>query len=346
MQPHMQQKFFLSLSIASTFRNSQPDGENADDKAQTSAPNPKTPLPPVGSAQPDFHKVAYVEWGDPQGEHIICVHGLARNARDFDPLAERLSRRACVVCPDIVGRGRSDWLRDPDVFFGYTYAQYMSDITALIARLGADQVDWVGTSLGGLLGMMMAAAPRSPVRRLVMNDVGPQVPVGLWDVLLGYLASEQVFGSPDDLRQFIQDHYCGVDKFGVLTEAQLRHMTKYSERKLSDGKVGLAFDHEVMRFPKWMQDNNQLKVLKWWDVWKRVRCPVLVLRGENSGALEMETAERMRKEGPRACVVTIPGCGHAPSLMSDAQITLVDTWLKTMEIDRKSVEALGASLQS
>lgn len=338
MEPRVHQKYFFSLSVESALWNSH-------GKAPTSAPDPNTPSPTVGSAPPDFHQVAYLEWGDPQCEHIICVHGIARNARDFDFLAERLSRRACVVCPDIVGRGRSDWLRDPDVFFGYTYAQYMHDVTALIARVGVDQVDWVGTSLGGLLGMMMAAAPRSPVRRLVMNDVGPKVPAGLWQVLLGYLAKEQIFGSPDELREFLRENYCGKDKFGDLTEAQLGHMTKYSERRLLDGKIGLAFDHEVVRVPKWMQDNNkQFDDIEYWDVWKRVRCPVLVLRGSNSRALETETAERMHKEGPRACIVTIPDCGHAPSLMNDAQITLIDTWLKTMEIDQNSVKALGASV--
>ena len=175
------------------------------------APPEDTPELSPGTAPPDFHEVAYVERGDPQCDHIICVHGIARNARDLDFLAERLSRRACVVCPDVIGRGRSDWLCDPDTYrtFGYTYAQYMLDATALIARLGVDEVDWVGTSLGGLLGMMMAAAPRSPVRRLVMNDVGPRVTADLQRLLVSYLAEEHIFASPDELREFMRTHYSG-----------------------------------------------------------------------------------------------------------------------------------------
>lgn len=358
MKLRFQQRFLLSLSVTSALQNagmfrpvqsSEPEsGQEAARPGGSEATAPAQPSPPpIGSAPADFHRIAYTQWGDPHNEHIVCVHGFARNGRDFDFLAERLSTRACVVCPDVVGRGRSDWLRDPTTNFGYSYAQYMLDITSLIGCFGVHEVDWVGTSLGGLLGMMMAAAPRSPVRRLVMNDVGPQLPASLTPSLLDYLADEHIFSSPEELREFLREHYCGTTKFGNLTEVQLRHMAKYSERRLPDGRMGLAFDHENMSYSKWMRDNNiPFEDVTLWDVWANVRCPVLVLHGANSPVLLEETVMRMHQEGPRANVVTIPDCGHAPSLMSDAQITLIDTWLKTTEIDQNVVAALGAAART
>lgn len=366
------QRSLLCLSIASAQRNagilkpkpvSLPQEAAAPATTETGAAQsePLTPLS-VAPTIPDFHRLAYVEWGDPEcARTILCVHGFARNGRDFDLLAERLSGSARVVCPDMAGRGRSDRLSDPPLDgtpvippvpggvvladYGYNYALFQQDVTALIARLDVDQVDWIGTSMGGFLGMMMAASPNSPVRRLVMNDVGPMVPGSMLDRMVGYLAAEHIFESVGDLDAFLRKHYIGADKFGALPDAQVRHLTKFSERKLPKGKVGLAFDHEAIRVAKWMKDNKvPFPNVELWEVWNRVRCPVLVLRGADSVVLTEDTAKRMRHEGPKATVVVIPNCGHAPALMNEAQIALVDHWLTTLTIDEDALETLGASL--
>lgn len=367
------QKSLLCLSIASAQRNAGilkpkpaplPQQGAAPATGETDAARGSvqlTPLP-VPPSIPDFHRIAYVEWGDPEFDRaILCVHGFARNGRDFDLLAERLSASARVICPDMAGRGRSDRLSDPPLDgtpvippapggvvladYGYNYALFQQDVTALIARLDVDQVDWIGTSLGGFLGMMMAASPNAPVRRLVMNDVGPMVPGSMLDTMVGYLAPEHSFDSVGELEAFIRKHYVGPDKFGSLSDAQVRHLTKFSERKLPEGKIGLAFHHESIRVARWMKENNlPFGNVEMWEVWNRVRCPVLVLRGANSVVLTEETARRMSNGGPKATVVVIPNCGHAPALMDEAQIALVDHWLKTLTIDQDALAALGASL--
>lgn len=271
----------------------------------------------LGLSTGGFHRMAYVAWGRPGHgslRPVVCVHGLTRNGRDFDRIARTLSTDRLVVCPDVVGRGQSDWLKDSA---GYGYAQYCADMTALIARLGVDEVDWVGTSMGGLIGMMLAAQPKSPIRRLVMNDVGPLVPAAALRRLGGYVGKDPHFESLNGLEAYLRQTHAA---FGALDDAAWRHLAEHSHRRLPDGGFGLAYDPAIGKgFAAALTQDVDLSVL-----WQKVTCPVLVLRGADSDLLLAETAKAM---AAKAKVVEIPGTGHAPSLMVPDQIELVRSWL-------------------
>jgi len=269
-----------------------------------------------------FHRIAYVEWGDPSAERVaVCVHGLSRQGRDFDPLAASLAAQGWrVVCPDLAGRGRSDWLPNPD---DYNLPQYVMDLTVLIASLGAAEIDLIGTSLGGLIGIVMAGQPKSPIRRLVVNDIGPFLP---WQALHRLAASvraaPRVFPSLDAAVAFYRTH---LAPFGDLSNAEWLHLARHNLEQLPDGSWRKRSDPEITAAfrPGWFFN------LSLWTYWDAVTCPTLVLRGEESDLLLPLTATEMSLRGPKARVVEIPGCGHAPSLMSDDQIDIVTGWLAT-----------------
>ncbi|HVO03253.1 MAG TPA: alpha/beta hydrolase [Candidatus Cybelea sp.] len=221
-----------------------------------------------------------------------------------------------VICPDVTGRGRSEWLKDPA---NYGYPQYMSDMTALIARLGVPQVDWIGTSMGGLIGMFLAASPNSPIRSLVINDVGPVVPRAAMQRIADYVGLDPRFDSLDALEAYLRKVHA---PFGPLTDAQWAHLARHSHRFLADGSYGLAYDPGIAI-------NARLGVRDWdfWASWDRVTCPALIVRGQESDLLEPEVAEAMTVRGPKAELIEFPGVGHAPSLMADDQIERVSQWL-------------------
>ena len=179
-----------------------------------------------------FHRIVYREWGEPDHPHVVvCVHGLTRNSRDFDPLAAHLAKRRRVICPDIAGRGESPWLPHPG---DYGYPLYLSDMAALIARAGVETVDWVGTSMGGLIGMFLAAQPGNPIRRLVMNDVGPLVPKAALERLASYVGVDPAFDGLPQLEQYLRQ-ICAP--FGPLTDAQWQHLARHSARQRDHGKL-------------------------------------------------------------------------------------------------------------
>src|SRR4051812_43199343 len=191
-----------------------------------------------------FHRVAYTEWGDPKSARVVvCLHGLSRQGRDFDLLAAALAAEGYrVLCPDLVGRGRSEWLRDAD---DYALPQYCADMVALIARTGAEQVDWIGTSLGGLVGMVLAGQEGSPIRRLVINDVGPYLP---WSALLRI--GNAVRLAPHEFADFAAAeayHRAALAPFGDLTDAQWRHLTLYGVERREDGRCHLLYDPGIVR---------------------------------------------------------------------------------------------------
>lgn len=264
-----------------------------------------------------FHRMAYREWPADDAVPVLCLHGLARNARDFDALAAALAgdgRR--VVAADVVGRGASGWLRDP---LDYGYPQYLADTAALIARLGSAQVDIVGTSMGGLIGMMLAAQPDSPVRRLVMNDVGPFIPKAALERILGYFGKDPLFADPAAAEAYFRKTYRG---FGDLSDAQWRHLTETSLRRDGDG-WRLHYDPRIAE-PLRRAEPADVDL---WALWDAVACPVLALRGAESDLLLRETAAEMRRRGPRAEVIEVLGCGHAPALLDAAQIDPLRAWL-------------------
>ncbi len=273
-----------------------------------------------GISRRGFHRMAYVEWGDPRADRVaVCVHGLSRQGRDFDLLASAMAAKGWrVICPDLVGRGRSDWLRDPEE---YTLPQYALDLTALIARLGVSSVDFIGTSLGGLIGIVLAGQEGSPISRLVVNDVGPFLP---WQALhrLGTSVRNAPLGFPD-LASAARYYRTALAPFGNLSEQEWLQLARHSVveasgggwRKLCDPNITVAFR------PGWFFN------LSLWNYWDAIRCPTLVLRGATSDLLLPMTANEMTRRGPRARLVEFAACGHAPALMSDAQIGAVTDWL-------------------
>lgn len=248
----------------------------------------------------------------------MCVHGLTGCAKDFDVLAPALVNVGYrVVCPDVVGRGNSDRLADPA---GYELRQYAADMAALLSRLEVAEVDWVGTSMGGLIGMATAAADGSGVRRLVLNDIGPFVPRAALQRLDEYVGADPAFPDLAAAEAYLRATRA---PFGRLSDEQWRSMTERTIR--SDGSDGyrLHYDPAIsVRFHESAGEDADL-----WGLWDAITCAVLVLRGEDSDLLLAETAAEMTTRGPGAQVVELAGCGHAPALQDVDQIGVLVDWL-------------------
>ena len=265
-----------------------------------------------------FHRVDYSEWGDPDNPRVLfCVHGLTRNGRDFDALADALCRDYRVICPDVVGRGTSEWLVHKT---DYGYPLYLSDMAALVARSGAESIDWVGTSMGGIIGMMLAAQSGTPVRRLVLNDVGSQVPIAGLQRLASYVGKPVAFASVEEAERYFRTVHA---EFGTLTDPQWRHMAVHGVRKWPDGKYRLLYDPAIAG----MFAGPALGDIDLSLIWNGVHCPTLLIRGAQSGLLLPHTVALMRFAHPDLRVHEVPDCGHAPSLMPADQIAVVRDFL-------------------
>ena len=265
-----------------------------------------------------FHRVTYYEWGDAENARVVvCVHGLTRNGRDFDALARALAPQFRVLCPDVAGRGLSQWLTHKE---DYAYPVYLADMAAVIARTGADEVDWIGTSMGGLIGMMLAAQPDTPIRRLLLNDVGPFIPRAALERLAQYVGKAPSFATLDELERYLR---MVMAPFGALSDAQWHHFATHSSRRSDDGSFTLSYDPAIANaFVAPLQD------VALWPVWDAIRCPTLVVRGQESDLLLRETAEQMTRRGPKARLVEFDAIGHAPALMADDQIAVVKEFLE------------------
>ena len=266
-----------------------------------------------------FHRVAYREWGHPACPRVVvCVHGLTRNGRDFDALASALSDRFLLICPDMPGRGDSEWLPSPT---DYVFPTYLTALTALLAHADVERVAWVGTSMGGLLGMVMAAQRNTPVTRLVINDVGPVIePVALARIS-GYVGLDPVFDSFAALEAHIREVSA---PFGALSDAQWTDLARSTARQTADGKWRLKYDPGIaVPFRSATPATTDL-----WAVWDAVRCPTLLLRGAESDLLSPDTAAAMRGRGPKPRFVEFPGVGHAPMLLAPEQIAPVAAFLE------------------
>jgi pimeloyl-ACP methyl ester carboxylesterase len=267
-----------------------------------------------------FHDMAYVEWGDPANRKVlVCVHGLTRCGRDFDFLAQALADEYRVVCPDVVGRGRSAWLTDKR---HYAIPQYCTDMATLLGRLDTETVHWLGTSMGGLIGMALAAQPNTPIVRLVLNDVGPVITAASIVRIGEYVGKAPHFDSVDQAEAFLR--FVSAP-FGALSDAQWRHLTVHALRATGDGGYALAYDPGIAE--PFRQAMGEGKDVELWPVYEAVRCPTLLLRGAQSDLLTAETARKMGERGPKARVVEIPAVGHAPMLMSETQIGIVRDFL-------------------
>ena len=261
-----------------------------------------------------LHRMAYTEWGDPENPKVlICVHGLSRNGRDFDDLARAIAGSHRVVCPDVVGRGRSDWLRDPS---GYGVPQYIADMMVLIARLDVETVDWLGTSMGGLIGMVLASFDATPIRRLLLNDVGPEISSESIRRIGDYIGRAPEFSGIEDAERYIR---LVSAPFGALTDAQWRALTESSVRPTSDGKLAMIYDPAIADSFHRATSAGEVNL---WPIYDRIRCPTRVVRGERSDLLSNDTARLMCGRGPHPDLVEVRGVGHAPMFMDESQIAV------------------------
>ena len=269
-----------------------------------------------------MHTMRYRQWGDPGNARVlVCVHGLTRVGRDFDRLARALCDRYRVVCPDVVGRGRSDWLQDPS---HYSVHQYVGDMVTLIARLDVAQVAWVGTSMGGLIGIGLAGLARSPIARLVLNDIGPRAEPSSITRILSYVGQPIRFDSVEQATAYVRSIAAG---FAMRDEAEWREIAESVLRPDGDGFV-LHYDPAISA--PWKTLTPEAIAAgehALWRLYDAIRCPTLLLRGEHSDLLSAATAAEMTGRGPRPRLVSISGVGHAPMLFDPAQIGLVRSFL-------------------
>lgn len=263
-------------------------------------------------------EIHVTDWGVGHNEVVIAWHGLARTGRDMDHIAAHLSARYRVICPDTIGRGLSQWSTAPAD--EYCLAFYERIAVDLLDQLGVDECHWLGTSMGGAIGLKAAAgALNGRIRRLVLNDIGPQLAEAAVARIRAYAGQPPAFATMAELEQFFRTVYA---PYGWLSDAMWRLLTETSMRRLPDGRVTPHYDPAmVQQFEHHPDDYLQ------WSAWDALDLPVLVLRGEHSDLLLPEVAEAMRTRGPRAVVATIPGCGHAPALNTQAQYALVERFL-------------------
>ena len=266
-----------------------------------------------------FSRMAHVEFGPADGPTVICVHGLTRNGRDFDVLATALSDRFHVICPDLPGRGASDWLRDGALYHPGSYATALSHLLAAVGK----PVSWVGTSLGGICGMILAAEQGTPIDRLVLNDIGPRIPLAALERISRYMTAlpageAKRFASLGELARHLSLVH---EPFGPLSEAQWLTMAEHSARPLPDGGLALHYDPAIAQpmraAPPQAADLSAF--------WTQIRCPRLVIRGASSDLLEEPVFEAMLRDGAEGYVVE--DAGHAPALLDADSIRAIRAFL-------------------
>jgi len=262
-----------------------------------------------------LHSIAYREWGIRDNPRVlVCVHGVTRCARDFDYLARALSTQYRVVCPDLPGRGDSDWLRNPGE---YQVPLYVGDMVTLLARLDVETVDWVGTSLGGLIGMALAALQGSPLTKLVLNDVGPVLTAAALTRIGSFIGKWPPLPNMEAAVAYVR----GVSApFGPHSDAEWRFLTENVVRTNPDGSLRMHYDPSLALS---FTTQDPAADVELWALYDQIRCPTMVIRGEHSDLLTRDTARQMSVRGPKARIVEIAGVGHAPTLIHDDQIQLV-----------------------
>lgn len=270
-----------------------------------------------------LHRMAYWEWGDPANDRVvICVHGLSRQGRDFDTLARALCGRYRVVCPDVVGRGRSDWLQDP---MGYQVPAYVADMVTLIARLQPRTLDWVGTSMGGLIGMGLCSLRGAPVRKLVLNDVGPRIEPASLARIGSYLGKPVHFNTVEEAADALWQI---ASSFGPHTREQWLALTAPQLKPAPQGGFGLHYDPGIAApFKAVTPEMAAAGEAMLWQAYGAITCETLLLRGSDSDLLSAETARAMTQVGPRARLIEFAGVGHAPTLVQPDQVRTVMDFL-------------------
>ncbi|TFW10504.1 alpha/beta hydrolase [Oxalobacteraceae bacterium OM1] len=270
-----------------------------------------------------LHRMAYKEWGDPQNPKVLlCVHGVTRVSDDFDNLAQALCDEYRVVCPDVVGRGRSAWLRDPQ---HYQLPQYVADMVTLLARVNAETVHWFGTSMGGLVGMLVAAQQESPISKLVLNDVGPALNKAALGRIGEYLGQAVRFASFDEAAAYIRQI---SQPFGPHSDEEWRKLAADVLRQDESGQWTRNYDLGIAVPIKASKPENAEQAEKLlWLTYDAIRCPTLLVRGAESDLVSPETAQAMTERGPKAKLVEIAGVGHAPTFLHADQIAIAKEFL-------------------
>ena len=266
-----------------------------------------------------LHNMAYKEWGDPKNPAVLlCVHGVTRVSDDFDALAAVMSDRYRVICPDVVGRGRSSWLTNPQA---YQLPQYVSDMVTLIARLDVTQVDWFGTSMGGLIGMGVAALKNNPIRKMMLNDIGPTINFAALMRIAEYMGKEVRFPTFEAGVDYIRTI---AAPFGPHSDEQWNKLAGDVLRQQKDGQWSRHYDPAIAQaFSTFTEENAAQSEAALWAIYDAIQCPVLLVRGSESDLLSRETADLMTQRGPRAALTELAGIGHAPTFMQPEQIALV-----------------------
>lgn len=278
----------------------------------------------VQCLSPDgLHKMAYKEWGQADNPNVlVCVHGLTRISDDFDVLARELSSDYRVICPDVVGRGRSGWLRNPK---NYQVPQYVADMITLFARLKADRMTYIGTSMGGMIGMGIASLRDNPINRLVLNDIGPNLNIGALNRISQYVSQPMRFPTFDEAAQYIRSISL---PFGAHSEEEWHKLCK---DVLRQDKDGMWIRHYDLNLGLGMQaispDLAQAMQVMMWSAYDAITCPTLLLRGAESDLLSEETAAQMTRRGPRAQLVEFEKVGHAPTLVHADQIDVIKRFM-------------------
>lgn len=273
-----------------------------------------------------LHHMSYKEWGDPANpEVLVCVHGVTRVGDDFDNLARALMDRYRVVCPDVVGRGRSGRLANPDL---YRIPQYVSDMVTLVARVSATegtQVDWFGTSMGGLIGMALASLPGNPIRKLVLNDIGPCLDPAALQRIGEYIGQELRFPDFDRAAKFVREVSLS---FGEHSDSEWHKLAADVLREDADGHWVRHYDMGLAQpFKSATPEAAKADECMLWAAYDAIRCPTLLVRGAESDLLSHETALEMTRRGPKAKLVEIPGVGHAPTFLHQDQIAIAKQFL-------------------
>jgi pimeloyl-ACP methyl ester carboxylesterase len=269
-------------------------------------------------------EVHYTEWGDPENPAVVCWHGLTRNGRDFDRLARRLAEEYYVICPDTIGRGRSQWSSDPET--DYCFKTYSNQAMGLLDYLGIEQVRWVGTSMGGAIGIRIAGTPlhQHRITHLVLNDIGAgALDNAAQDIagvkrIISYVGTPPQFQTFSELKNYFKTIYA---TFGLTTEEEWNDFTQTSCRRRDSGGISPDYD------PKIALQFQHTEDLNLWNQWEAIQAKILLIRGEVSDILPLEVAEKMRQK-PGCEMVTIPKLGHAPALNTEEQISLIENFLR------------------
>lgn len=270
-----------------------------------------------------LHAMAYKEWGDPENENVlVCVHGVTRVSDDFDAIAVAMADRYRVVCPDVVGRGRSDWLKNPHF---YTVPQYVADMVTLLARLEANSVHWFGTSMGGLIGMGLASLPSTPVKKLILNDIGPALDASALARIGEYIGQDVRFDDFDSAAAYIREI---STPFGQHTDAQWKKLAADVLRQNTEGKWVRHYDLNLaVPFQSTSAEGLAASQVALWAAYDAICCPTLLVRGAQSDLLSRGVAENMTQRGPKAKLVEFENMGHAPTFLESSQIAVVRNFL-------------------